>query len=228
MHAGKDLAWAWVIGVLGVLLVMAATMWVLTMPAVFKAYYSALGISPWKEDAQTIVNWLASSQAGDSINPQLVNGQLRPKEVSHFGDVRRLFGWFPVIAGVLLVLSALAVCAAKPSRQTLLAAQARGFLFWLVIVGFAGGLSWWDWETFFAWIHYPFFGATSWRLPNSAYSLKLFPASFWRLLAGILLLAPLLILGSISAILIVTGKKHQRQALEEKRAHRAKADLCRE
>jgi hypothetical protein len=204
MHAtekpgGKVLALAWSLGLLEVLLAIATAMWLLSLPALFGVYYQALNISPHPRDAQTIVAWLASSQPEESINAALVEGQLWPKEISHFADVRKLFRWFPLMAGALAVLSVAALFAAKPSMQTLLAAQARGLLFWIILACFAGGLAWWDWATFFAWVHYPFFGESSWRLPKSSYSLRLFPASFWRLLAGVVLAAPLLLLAMVAA-----------------------------
>jgi hypothetical protein len=207
---GADIAWAWMFGLLEVLLASAIVLWLLTLPPVFQAYYSRLKVSPHLQDAQTIVNWLATSQPGQPLDPTLAEGVLRPKELSHFADVRELFAWFPRIAAILAIISLASLCAVRPTRKLLLAAQARGMVFWTVLVCFAAGLALWDWETFFAWVHYPFFGRTSWRLPRSAYSLRLFPSSFWRLLAGAVLLAPLILLSAATAVLILTGSRTAR------------------
>jgi Protein of unknown function (DUF1461) len=106
-----------------------------------------------------------------------------------------VFGRFPTIVFELALATVVLALAWRPPRRLLAAAQWRGLLFWAALLAGIGGLAWWDWPRFFAWVHHPFFGDRSWRLPDDAYSLVLFPTRFWRILAAAVLASPVVALG---------------------------------
>jgi uncharacterized membrane protein len=186
---------AWLLGGLEVLLALVMTVWILSVPAVFDVYYSLLNVSPHRQDASRIVKWLSSTQRERTLNLALIEGQLGPKELKHYSDVRRVFGSLPGVVAALALLTAVLLAITRSSLQVLTAAQWRGFCLWLLLLVSLGGLALWDWTTFFAWAHQPLFGDRSWRLPKGAYSLTLFPASFWRTLTAAVLGSPALLLG---------------------------------
>jgi uncharacterized membrane protein len=189
---------AWLLGSFEVLFCMAVTLWLLTSPALFSRYYPPLHISRHTRDAEAIVKWLSTSYRTRSLNLALTSGQLSSKELHHYADVRQVFRWFPRLAtGFLIGLLAL-VTLARPVLPALARAQWRGLLVWSFFWLILGGAAWWDWNWFFARLHHPFFGDTSWRLPDAAYSLQLFPARFWRLAVTAVALGPLTVLGALA------------------------------
>ena len=192
---------AWVIGPFEVLFAMALIVWLLTLPALFDWYYPALRVSPHPNDASQVVRWLAGNKVERALYLATVDGKLRAKELRHFSDVRRVFRNLPqVVAGLGLVLF-IAALALRPSRQELARAQVSGLTFWAVLLLTVGGLAWWNWALFFAWVHHPFFGDTSWRLPDNCYSLQLFPGWFWRVMAATVLLTPAAALACLAWLL---------------------------
>jgi hypothetical protein len=59
---------AWPTGALEVLLSMALSVWLLTLPSVFGVYYPALaGISFHTRDAEAVVRWLTTSYRERSL-----------------------------------------------------------------------------------------------------------------------------------------------------------------
>jgi integral membrane protein (TIGR01906 family) len=186
---------AWSLGVLEVILGMALSLWLLTSPALFRIYYPTLSVSAHARDAAAILDWLATNYRERSLNLALADAKLTQKELTHYSDVRRVFRQFPKVTLGLAFLTVLLAVALRPSLRVISIAQWRGLIFWSLLVLLVGGWAWWDWKQFFAWVHHPFFGDTSWRLPNNSYSLQLFPAPFWAALASAVLLAPVLLVG---------------------------------
>jgi uncharacterized membrane protein len=193
--AWKQQTIACLLGACEVLFCMALSVWFLTLPPVFRAYYPALRVSPHEHDAAAVVSWLSSSHRERSLNLALTDGKLGEKELRHFSDVRRVFRPWPKLLLVLGGLTVFLIAAAPARRPALRAAQWRGLLFWAALVFGIGGLAWLDWPRFFAWVHHPFFGDVSWRLPDNCYSLVLFPSRFWRMAAAFVLFSPALGLG---------------------------------
>jgi uncharacterized membrane protein len=188
---------AWLAGSLEMLFFATVSLWLLTAPAVFQVYYPVVQNRADLSDASVIVQWLSSDHRERSLNLEL-NGKLVPAELRHYSDVRRVFRWFrPLTVGVALTF-AMTLLLVPPSLKALAACQWRGLIFWSGLLLAIGGLAWWDWNHFFALVHHPFFGDQSWRLPHQAYSLRLFPARFWQIVAGAVLLLPLLASASLA------------------------------
>lgn len=183
-------AFEWVFGGLQVLFSMALAAWLLTLPAAFGVHYSLLRPSAHNADAKAVVQWLRTEHRTRSLNLALRDGKLTDKELRHFQDVRQQFPWFGRTALAAAALTALLIVATRPSREAFAAVQWRALWIWAALLLFFGGTAVWDWKLFFAWMHQPFFGDRSWRMPRNSYSLVLFPASFWRFAAAWVLLAP--------------------------------------
>lgn len=185
---------AWLVGLLEVLSCMALAAWILTLPSVFGAYYPLLGFSSHSRDAQAVVDWLQTDQRQWYLHAAVTGGELTPKELGHFADVRRVFRDLPKVALWLGALAVAMTAAGRLSGTAFSVAQVRGLVVWLALVVCLGGLAYWDWKLLFAWVHRPLFGEHSWRFADSAYSLQLFPQSFWRFTAVAVLLTPAAVL----------------------------------
>jgi hypothetical protein len=197
---------AWAVGLLELFLFLSVALCLLIWPPVFGGIYRAVGVSTHPRDATTVVRWLASADRERSLNLALTEGQVGPKELHHYSDVRRLFRWFPRLALGAAVGLALVLASGQASRRLLAAAQWRGFWVYAGLIMVLGGLAWWDWKLFFAWLHHPFFGDTSWRLPKGSYSLQLFPTSFWRVVTAGVLLAPTVGFGAVAALIFLVPR----------------------
>jgi hypothetical protein len=192
-------AWAWLLGTVQLLAATAFFIWLLAWPPVFKLYYPLLGIAPETQDAVAIVEWLSSDRSLSQLENAMRGGILTEKEILHYADVRYWFKWLPWIWGMGGGALLLGCWRFQPSRETVAAVQWRALWLAVIIMLAAAVFAWWDWKIFFAWVHHPFFGSSSWVFPWSAYSLQLFPAGFWRLMGGLALAGPLLM------ILIILG-----------------------
>ncbi|MHC1764848.1 MAG: DUF1461 domain-containing protein [Verrucomicrobiia bacterium] len=207
-------AFAWAFGGVQVLFSMALAAWLLTLPAVFGVYYSLLRPSAHTADAKAVVQWLRTEHRTRSLSHTLRDGKLTDKELRHFSDVRQQFPWFSRTALAAAGLAALLVARTKPSHEAFASAQSKAFWIWAALLLVLGGLALWDWKLFFAWMHQPFFGDRSWRMPRSSYSLVLFPASFWQFTAACVLLAPGL---TLLAGCLATRWRTSRQQLSVRR-----------
>lgn len=185
----------WFLAILELALAMTLAIWCLSRPAVFSVYYPALNHGTETQDAVAVVNWLSSTHRQRSLSHALQSGQMQPKELRHYGEVRRLLAQLPGMAGVLAASLLILLMVARPSRALWITAQKRGIVLWLSLLAIAGGLALWDWQLFWAWVHQPFFGPKAWRLSSDAYSLQLFPVAFWRTLTAVVLVAPAIFLG---------------------------------
>lgn len=187
-------ALAWVLAVLQVGFSLAAAVWLLTVPAVFDVYYPLVRPSADASDARALMEWLSTDYRARSLQLAVKGGTLTEKELRHYLDVRRVLRWVPRAALGAAMLAVVLMAVIKPSRELLRAVQWRAFGLWGALLLVCGGIACWDWKLFFAWMHQPFFGDRSWRMPRNSYSLALFPASFWRITAACVLLAPALTL----------------------------------
>jgi uncharacterized membrane protein len=208
---------SWALGGLAVLTTMVVTIWLLTIPALFQYYYPLLVHSGHTSDAVTVVRWLSSQERERTLNLSVTDRKLGSKELRHFADVRRVFQRLPQCAAALALLTCgLGLLA---GRRALARVATHGLITWAVLLVLVGGLALCDWATFFAWAHRPLFGDRSWRLPNNAYSLQLFPGSFWRGMALVVLVAPgalltsmALAFGRVNAGFATVGASNQNRA----------------
>jgi hypothetical protein len=190
---------AWGLGFIELIAGLLMAVWLLSSPPVFRLYYPASGDPARVADATTIVEWLAGQESFTALNSQLTRGALTRKELNHYADVRRILE--QVSTAVWLsacVVMALIVAAFKISPDVLQAAQWRGLSVLGILMLASCALAWWDWEVLFAWMHYPLFGPTSWRLSRTAYSLQLFPDSFWQTSTIIVCAFPVLMMLAIA------------------------------
>lgn len=200
MRSGWQQLMAWVIGILEVTALLLGAGWLLMRPAIFGWYYPAVKESARAPDAARIVRWLSNRESIWTLNPGLKWGQLRRNELDHYEDVRR---WLNRVPAALLGVSAAGALGVLMNRRAgmLEAVQWRGLAFLGFLLVFGACFAAWDWKVFFAWIHYPFFGESSWKLSRGAYSLQLFPAQFWRLMGTVWLIAPFVALASAGILL---------------------------
>jgi uncharacterized membrane protein len=202
----RDKVLTWVLGGVEMLLSMAVAIWLLTSPALFRLYYPVLHISPHTHDAIAVVDWLSTNSRERSLGVAMQDRRLDNRELKHFSDVRRVFGHFPKAMAVLGAIMALLLLAGRGRLATIALAQKRGLICWSLLLLIIGGFAWWDWQRFFAWVHHPFFGDVSWRLPDEAYSLVMFPARFWRLAVIAVLLTPALAFGMVSGAIKLVAR----------------------
>jgi hypothetical protein len=182
----------WSAAFVEVILLVGIGCWLLAQPILFGGYYPILSGAPYRNDATRLVRWLHSSEPESALESGFRHGRLRAKEVKHYADVRKLFQRLK-LSLLMTTLGAAAVMAiGRPSVAFLGQVQARALALLLLATAFGSLLAWWDWKTFFAWIHYPLFGESSWRLGRSAFSLALFPADFWRNTGLFLMSVPLI------------------------------------
>jgi len=195
----------WLTAGLQFLSLLTGSIWLLSRPAVFILYYS----NPPQEarDAQAIVRWLNSQTSATEINVPLRAGHLADKETAHFADVRRALQVNQVLFLACTTLLVGILAWKRFSPTLIFAAQTRCLVLCGTLWLFALVLAVWDWKVFFAWLHDPLFGPTSWRLPRNSYSLQLFPASFWRAIGAAVLLSPVVISTLAALLLSRRGKK---------------------
>ncbi len=173
----------WVAGLLLAVAGLAFSIVLLMSPAVFQMYYPRMKIAPEVGDAVRIVHWLSGDADGSALNFSL-RRKISAKEINHFTEVRRLFRKFPLV-GAACLAAALGLLVMNRSQDKLFQKVSwRALGVWLLLAAVMGAFAVYDWPAFFAAIHYPFFGKTSWRLPDSCYSLHLFPTAFWKAMAG--------------------------------------------
>lgn len=200
-RAGFKAAAPWLLGTLEFPILALLMIWLLSSPVIFRWYYPTLGFSPNTADAVAVVNWISSDHRERTLNHSLSSGQLSPKELRHFSDVRRLFGRVPAMVMLLGLIAGIAIALVSSRAWVVATAQHRGLLVWggLIIAG--GILAGLDWKFFWSLVHYPFFGEQSWRFPSRSYSLQLFPRQFWMIMTAAVLLTPALLMGVLAKVL---------------------------
>ncbi|MEW6156499.1 MAG: DUF1461 domain-containing protein [Verrucomicrobiota bacterium] len=177
--SGRFVLAAWAMALAELLAVVGLAIFLFSRPAVFSFYYRWLHEQGEFQDAQRIVDWVSGKRP--ALPLPLMGGQLTPKEIRHYEDVRQLFEKVPGAAVLAAIVGALIVYGARERRELFAAAQVRALILFSLFLMASAALAWWDWKTFFAWVHQPFFGSTSWRLGRGAYSLQLFPKAFWQI-----------------------------------------------
>jgi hypothetical protein len=190
----------WLFGSLEMLALLIVSIWLLAAPRVFQAYYPFLNSRGNVSDATLVSKWLWSKGSVFDLNPNLSSGKFIRKELSHYADVRR---WLrrtpPLFAGLLLSMGIL--WQISPTRETFSRAQWRGLTLLMLLSTVSAAVAFWNWRFFFAAIHYPFFGSTSWKLPDNCYSLRLFPSLFWQFAGSIAIALPAIVLAATATLL---------------------------
>jgi hypothetical protein len=205
----RELAFVWTFAVLQCLLTMLLSAWLLFRPSLLAIYYPRLVSQQQSQDAVAITQWLTQDRPATDLNPSLHHGSLQPKEIKHFEDVRhRLQQGLPVLLGTFVLLAAVLVLF-RPSLHWLAQAQTRCAILAMIVSCFAIILACWDWRAFFAFVHQPLFGPTSWRMPSRAYSLQLFPPRFWQIMGMVLAFAPVV----LSLVIFGLLSKAKRQSV---------------
>lgn len=172
---------AWLFGVVEALAGVLGVIWLLFWPPLHALYYSVTDFPSEREaDALTVVRWVQGDAPAAVLNSGLQGGKFSRKELNHYRDVRAWVDRIPLAVTGLGLSMAWIGWMNSDRRRLIASAQVRGVFFLGIASAFSGFFAVWDWKVFFAWLHLPFFGTTSWRFSNSAYSLQLFPAEFWQ------------------------------------------------
>jgi len=170
----------WCVSLIEMILVLMAAVCFMSWPPLFRVYYPIFGEATHARDAAAIVEWLSSQSDSATLTSSLASGPLSKKELKHYADVRGVMQNLRAALWISIAIAVGLLAFGRPSAHLFEAAQWRAL--WILSGVFAAIALFaaLDWETLFAWLHRPFFGATSWKLSNSAYSLRLFPIEFWR------------------------------------------------
>ena len=197
----KPTALTWTFSLLLIPTLLCLSIWFFCYPFVFRQFYKLSVGEEQMREASRVVGWLGGSAPVEDLAARLRGGALGEKEMAHFVDVR---AWllhaktFAIVGSLaLVIISFLARGRVSSFAEFLIAAGGRALLIFGALVLLGGVFALWDWKLFFAWIHYPFFGATSWKLPKASYTLQLFPTAYWRLMGIALALTPLVTLVAI-------------------------------
>lgn len=199
--AGRRLGLVWLWALLQLLASATFLIWLCFRPGLFDWYYPVLVSRDHAGDAGLIVRWLDSREPGVWLNSHLKKGALRPKEIAHFEDVRRVLRRGRILMACSWVALGVLGLVAQMKSKEIRAAQERVFILTGAILGLGLFFALWDWRVLFAWLHQPFFGPTSWRMPRAAYSLALYPERFWQVMsfaviAGTILIGAVVLWGS--------------------------------
>ena len=195
-HLSASQRWlAWGLGLVELVFCLVASVWLLFRPALFQVYYPLLRVPASRADAARVVEWIAGDEPQTALQRSLTSGRMSERELNHFQDVRAVIQRAP---GLLAMGTAalVAVVLFRPPKRVWRHAQKAGLVIWAVTGLGAVLLAAWDWRVLFAWLHQPFFGTTSWRLPNGCLSLQLYPERFWQFMAGCAALCPACVLAA--------------------------------
>ncbi len=116
---------------------------------------------------------------------------MNKKEIYHYGDVRSLLGKARIVVGVcagLVIVGFMWIGWRNVWKSAFASFVLLGIILgvWMLI----------DWHSLFKSLHWVIFLDDSWKLPNTSYSLALFPHSVWQMAGGVIggmVLIPLLI-----------------------------------
>lgn len=190
-------------------------------PGIFVGLYQMLLPQQSVTDVRTLVEWMNSSKDILDLHSKLQERFFTNRELDHYNDVR---SWLK-LGHVLLVpatffwgVSLLALHHVRDltfHQVQLFFVKAWGLLvlasvLWVII----------DWSSFFAFLHYPFFGPDSWRFPANSYTVHLFPEWFWGVLGSLWILLPLAAAGTAVLLSPPTPKPHHQFDMRIRAHHR--------
>jgi uncharacterized membrane protein len=133
------------------------------------------------EDANKITGGLWTEEPYQEISNSLKFRKMNEKEIHHYEDVRGLLGAARVVVIVCVILVMMGCFWA--GWRTIWRASFAIFLSIGVIFGIWMFI---DWHSLFKALHWAVFWDDSWKLPNTSYSLGLFPHRVWQLAGGVI------------------------------------------
>lgn len=188
----------WSIPVYGlslVLLLVLGSVLVVSHPMVWEKVHRSAMKEKLKEvhyeDANRITGGLWTEEPYEEISDSLKYRKMNEKEIYHYEDVRGLLGTARVVVIVCSVLVFMG-CIWAGWRTIWYAAFAIFALLGIIL----GIWMFIDWHSLFKSLHWVIFMDDSWKLPNTSYSLGLFPHKVWQLAGGVIggmVLIPLLV-----------------------------------
>jgi uncharacterized membrane protein len=143
------------------------------------------------EDANKITGGLWTEEPYQDISDSLKFKKMNKKEIYHYEDVRSLLGKARIVVGVCALLVFMGVMWA--GWRIIWYSAFASFVVLGVILGIWMLI---DWHSLFKSLHWVIFLDDSWKLPNTSYSLGLFPHKVWQLAGGVIggmVLIPLLV-----------------------------------
>jgi uncharacterized membrane protein len=143
------------------------------------------------EDANKITGGLWTDEPYQDISDSLKFKKMNKKEIYHYQDVRSLLGKARIVVGVCALLVFMGVMWA--GWRIIWYSAFASFVVLGVILGIWMLI---DWHSLFKSLHWVIFLDDSWKLPNTSYSLGLFPHKVWQLAGGVIggmVLIPLLV-----------------------------------
>ena len=181
-----------------VLLLVLGSVLVVSYPVVWEKIHRSAMKEKLKEvhyqDANRITGGLWTQEPYQEISDSLKFRKMNEKEIYHYGDVRSLLGKARIVVGICAVLVIIGFM-----RLGWLTVWKSGFLSFILLGVVLGVWMMIDWHSLFKSLHWVIFLDDSWKLPNTSYSLGLFPHSVWQMAGGvisglvlILLLVPIL------------------------------------
>ena len=182
-----------------VLLLVLGSVLVVSYPVVWEKIHRSAMKGKLKEvhyqDANRITGGLWTQEPYQEISDSLKFRKMNEKEIYHYGDVRSLLGKARILVGICAVLVIIGFM-----RLGWLTVWKSGFLSFILLGVILGIWMMIDWHSLFKSLHWVIFLDDSWKLPNTSYSLGLFPHSVWQMAGGvigglvlILLLVPILV-----------------------------------
>lgn len=168
-----------------VLLLVLGSVLVVSYPVVWEKIHRSAMKEKLKEvhyqDANRITGGLWTQEPYQEISDSLKFRKMNEKEIYHYGDVRSLLGKARIVVGICAVLVIIGFM--RLGWQTV---WKSGFLSFILLGVVLGVWMMIDWHSLFKSLHWVIFLDDSWKLPNTSYSLGLFPHSVWQMAGGVI------------------------------------------
>lgn len=205
----------WIYSLFAVLQIVFFTLtvvWFLSHDSVFLTLFKLLRPEASATDVTNLMAWMGSQEETFTLFTMVQEGgRFSTRELAHYQDVRYWLNRLPFILIPVTFawgVATMAIC--NFGHLSYKTAQIQFLKLWgfLLLVAAIWGLVHWD--SLFSALHYPLFGATSWRLPADCYTLQLFPEWFWAVNAALVLVIPIL----ISLLLLWITHKRQKSIVK--------------
>lgn len=178
----------WMIPLYGVALLVAlvlGSVLVVSHPTVWEKVHRMAMKDKLREihydDANKITRGLWTEEPYQEISDSLKFRKMNPKEIYHYGDVRDLLGSARIVVGVCAVIVVIGFI--WVGWQNVWKSAFASF----VLLGIIAGIWMYiDWHSLFKSLHWVIFMDDSWKLPNTSYSLGLFPHRVWQFAGGVI------------------------------------------
>lgn len=172
--------------------------YLVSQPAVFDFIYDqAVDFEGERyEDGIAVARALSGEDSFELVSQRLNGGTMGPREIYHFEDVREKLRMASLLLGGSVLILGLIIWKVPVHWMRVMKASVLIY----VITGLIAAV--WavmNFRSFFRTLHWWVFQDDTWILPNSCYSLKLYPYAVWKWLGGLILG------GSFIALLVITG-----------------------